>query len=99
VLLYITDEQLRSSVKALNSSNGVDELRYQFITSQVDLLDSPQELQSVKYNLQSDAWGIGVVSAEGQKCDRCWNYSTHVGESTEHPLICERCVAALAGQF
>ena len=99
VLLYITDEQLRSSVKALNSSNGVDDLRYQLITSQVDLLDSPQELQSVKYNLQSDAWGIGVVIAEGQKCDRCWNYSTHVGESTEHPLICERCVAALAGQF
>ena len=99
VLLYITDEQLRSSVKALNSSNGVDELRYQFITSQVDLLESPQELQSVKYNLQSDAWGIGVVNAEGQKCDRCWNYSTHVGESAEHPLICERCVAALAGQF
>ena len=99
VLLYIADEQLRSSVKSLNKSNDVDELRYLFIASQADLLDSPAALQGSQYSLQSDTWGIGVVNAEGQKCDRCWNYSTHVGESAEHPLICERCVAALAGEF
>jgi len=101
ILLYVADEQLRASVKALNPDvgNGVDELRYLFITSQVEMLDTPEKLQGLKYNLQSDAWGIGVVDAEGQKCDRCWNYSTHVGESVEHPSICERCVAALAGKF
>ncbi|MBW4478856.1 MAG: isoleucine--tRNA ligase [Tolypothrix brevis GSE-NOS-MK-07-07A] len=101
ILLYVASEQLRASVKALNPDvgNGVDELRYLFITSQVEVLDTPEALQELKYNLQSDAWGIGVVDAEGQKCDRCWNYSTHVGESTEHPLICDRCVAALAGKF
>ena len=99
VLLYLPNEQLRLSVKSLNSGNGVDELRYLFITSQADLLDSPANLEGLQYSLQSDTWGIGVVNAEGQKCDRCWNYSTHVGESAEHPLICERCVAALAGQF
>ncbi|MBW4688746.1 MAG: isoleucine--tRNA ligase [Komarekiella atlantica HA4396-MV6] len=100
-LLYIADGQLRSSVKALNQAigNGIDELRYLFLTSQVELLDSPDKLEGVKYNLHSDTWGIGVVNAEGEKCDRCWNYSTHVGESAEHPLICERCVAALAGEF
>jgi isoleucyl-tRNA synthetase len=100
ILLYVADEQLRASVKALNPDvgNGVDELRYLFITSQVEMLDTPEKLQGLKYNLQSDAWGIGVVDAEGQKCDRCWNYSTHVGESA-HPSICERCVAALAGKF
>ncbi len=101
ILLYVASEQLRTSVKALNPDvgNGVDELRYLFITSQVEMLDTPEALQGLKYNLQSDAWGIGVVDAEGEKCDRCWNYSTHVGESTEHPLICDRCVAALAGKF
>jgi isoleucyl-tRNA synthetase len=100
VLLYVADEQLRSCVKALNASqNGIDELRYLFITSQVDLLDSPEAVQGLEYKLQSDTWEIGVVNAEGQKCDRCWNYSTHVGEFAEHPLICERCVAALAGKF
>lgn len=100
VLLYVADEQLRSSVETLRtSSNGVDELRYLFITSQVEMVDTPEKLQGLKYSLQTDKWGIGVVNAEGQKCDRCWNYSTHVGENAEHPLICERCVAALAGKF
>jgi isoleucyl-tRNA synthetase len=101
ILLYVADEQLRVAIKSLDTgnSNGVDELRYLFITSQVEIVDAPQKLQGSKYNLQADAWGIGVLEAEGQKCDRCWNYSTHVGENAEHPLICERCVAALAGEF
>lgn len=99
VLLLVTDEKLRTSIKSLNTSNGVDELRYLFITSQVELLDSPEALEGIKYNLQSDTWGIGVVKAEGEKCDRCWNYSTHVGEFPQHPLLCERCVPALAGEF
>ena len=100
VLLYV-NENLRATVTDLNrvNGNGIDELRYLFLTSQVELLDSPEKLQDVKYKLLSDTWGIGVVNADGQKCDRCWNYSTYVGESAEHPLICERCVAALAGEF
>ncbi len=81
------------------STNRVDELRYLFITSQVELLDSPEALEGLKYSFQSDALGIGVVKADGEKCDRCWNYSVHVGESEEHPLLCERCIPALAGQF
>ncbi|MDH6107510.1 isoleucine--tRNA ligase [Anabaenopsis tanganyikae CS-531] len=101
VLLYVKDDQLRSLVKKLDSDNGngIDELRYLFITSQVELLETPEALADLKYNLQSDSWGIGVVDAEGKKCDRCWNYSTHVGESAEHPLLCERCIPALAGEF
>ncbi|MCT7980025.1 isoleucine--tRNA ligase [Laspinema olomoucense] len=79
--------------------NGVDELRYLFITSQVEVLDNPQPLEALKYTAQVNGWGIGVVDAEGEKCDRCWNYSTHVGESEEDPTICDRCVAALAGEF
>ncbi len=99
ILLYIADEQLRSKINSLDSSNEVDKLRYLFIVSQVEMLSSPEKLQGLKYNLQSDSWGIGVVSADGGKCDRCWNYSTHVGESVEHPLLCERCVPALEGRF
>ncbi|ALF56123.1 isoleucyl-tRNA synthase [Nostoc piscinale CENA21] len=101
ILLYVKDEQLRSSVNTLNPEvgNGIDELRYLFLSSQVEMLDSADKLQDVKYNSQSDSWGIGVVNADGEKCDRCWNYSTHVGESQEHPLLCERCVPALAGTF
>jgi isoleucyl-tRNA synthetase len=80
-------------------SNGVDELRYLFICSQVEVLESSEPLQGLKYTLQTDDLGIGVVKADGEKCDRCWNYSVHIGESKEDPTICERCVEALAGTF
>ncbi|HTV58181.1 MAG TPA: isoleucine--tRNA ligase [Verrucomicrobiae bacterium] len=38
---------------------------------------------------------VSVERAHGKKCERCWNYSTHVGENSEYPTICERCTAAL----
>jgi isoleucyl-tRNA synthetase len=38
---------------------------------------------------------VDVRRADGRKCERCWNYSTHVGESAEYPTVCERCLAAL----
>ena len=40
-----------------------------------------------------------AIDFDGQKCDRCWNYSTHVGESAQDPTICDRWVEALAGTF
>ncbi|MDZ8225958.1 isoleucine--tRNA ligase [Nostoc sp. ChiVER01] len=100
-LIHIPHKQLGDAIKAFNpvKGNGIDELRYLLLTSQVELLDSAEGLQGLEYTAQTENWGIGVVKADGEKCDRCWNYSTHVGESAEHPLICERCVAALAGKF
>ena len=100
-LIHIPHKQLGDAIKAFNpvKGNGIDELRYLLLTSQVELFDSAEELQGLKYTTQTEDWTIAVVNAEGQKCDRCWNYSTHVGESAEHPLICDRCVAALAGEF
>jgi isoleucyl-tRNA synthetase len=105
-LLYVADADLRQQLIAMNPTdavapqgNHVDELRYLFLVSQVEILESPAPLAGLKYSSESDALGLGVVDAEGQKCARCWNYSTHVGEHSEHPTICERCVEALAGSF
>jgi isoleucyl-tRNA synthetase len=39
---------------------------------------------------------IKIERADGQKCERCWNYSTHVGENARYPTVCERCTEALA---
>lgn len=102
VTLPISEDISSSATLTASSkpkSNGVDELRYLFITSGVELLDSPAALSGLQHSLQSETLGVGVVKADGEKCDRCWNYSTHVGENPEHPIICERCVAALAGEF
>ncbi|MEO6119207.1 MAG: class I tRNA ligase family protein, partial [Terriglobales bacterium] len=38
---------------------------------------------------------VEVLRADGQKCERCWNYSVHVGENHEYPTVCERCSAAI----
>jgi isoleucyl-tRNA synthetase len=61
-----------------------DDLRYLFIVSQVSLTRTEAGEVSVK-----------VRRADGQKCERCWNYSTRVGESARYSTVCERCVAAL----
>jgi len=61
-----------------------DQLRYVFIVSQVEVTESKDSDLSV-----------AISNAEGQKCERCWNYSTHVGESSKYPTVCERCVVAL----
>jgi isoleucyl-tRNA synthetase len=39
---------------------------------------------------------LGIARADGAKCERCWNYSTRVGESADYPTVCERCIAALS---
>jgi isoleucyl-tRNA synthetase len=104
VLLYVSDESLRKRLESLNpsdslSGNRVDELRYFFLASQVELVKSAEAITQANYKSESAIASIGIVKAEGQKCDRCWNYSTHVGEFPEDPTICERCNAALVGKF
>ncbi len=64
-----------------------DQLRYIFIVSQVAL---------AKTDASDAAVGVKVERAEGEKCERCWNYSARVGESARYPTACERCIEALA---
>jgi len=42
--------------------------------------------------------GIMVGKAPGQKCQRCWNYSTYVGTSASHPEFCKRCEDVVKGR-
>ena len=37
-----------------------------------------------------------TLVADGTKCERCWNYSVHVGEDRRWPQVCERCSDALS---
>ncbi|HVH70581.1 MAG TPA: zinc finger domain-containing protein, partial [Candidatus Dormibacteraeota bacterium] len=60
-------------------------LRYLFLVSQVEVRDGAG----------ADS-RITVERADGKKCQRCWNYSTRVGENSRYPTVCERCSEALA---
>lgn len=59
-----------------------EQLRYIFIVSQVEVREG-------------EKLGVHIQRADGNKCERCWNYSTRVGEFDEYPTVCERCSAAL----
>ena len=64
-----------------------------FIVSQVELINAG----SGEFKAESvPSLEVTVQRAEGKKCDRCWNYSTHVGENPRYPVICERCSEAIA---
>jgi isoleucyl-tRNA synthetase len=104
VLLYLADADFKQELEAFNlgdslSGNLVDELRYFFLASQVELVDSKASIETANYTGESELVSVGIVKADGQKCDRCWNYSTHVGEFKDDPTICERCNSALKGEF
>jgi len=64
-----------------------------FIVSQVELLSagSGEFRSEVVPGLE-----VSVQRADGKKCDRCWNYSVHVGENLRYPTVCERCSQAIA---
>jgi isoleucyl-tRNA synthetase len=102
VLLYIEDKEWRNKLSSFNVSdslqgNCVDELRYFLLASQVELVDSTDAITQAQY--KSETGHIAVVKADGEKCDRCWNYSIHVGEFKDDPTICDRCDRALVGEF
>jgi isoleucyl-tRNA synthetase len=71
------------------ASRYSDHLRELFIVSGVELRPEAAE------NGSAAAAKVKVKVAAGRKCERCWNYSVHVGENAEYPGICERCTRAL----
>jgi len=63
------------------------QLRYLFIVSAVTLVQGSGN--------GSGGVHVEVKKADGLKCERCWNYSTRVGEDKNYPTVCERCSAVL----
>ncbi|AMV71142.1 isoleucine--tRNA ligase [Desulfuromonas carbonis] len=62
------------------------------IVSQAELVD---ELPDGGAGEEVAGLRIKVEKAQGEKCERCWNYATTIGESDQHPTVCHRCREAL----
>jgi len=65
-----------------------DDLHFLFITSQVSfgpVGDKAFRSEAVP------GLSVEVHRADGEKCERCWNYTTDVGVDAEWPSICTRC--------
>ena len=56
-----------------------------FITSGVELRQEPS----------AEAMQIEVKPASSKKCERCWIFSSTVGENQDHPTICSRCAGVV----
>ena len=55
-----------------------DELKAVFIVSQMELKEGAE-------------LDISVVKAEGEKCERCWQYATGMKKEGPFPNVCSRC--------
>ena len=64
-----------------------NDLRYFFIVSAVEIKKGAGNGDA--------AVVVQVGKAPGLKCERCWNFSTHVGEDNTYPTVCERCSVVL----
>ncbi len=60
------------------------------IVSQVVIVYEMENPTYESKNLEN--FSVLILPAEGQKCERCWNYTITVGKNETHPLLCERCV-------
>ncbi|MBV9295426.1 MAG: hypothetical protein JO145_07610, partial [Acidobacteriaceae bacterium] len=38
---------------------------------------------------------VHVERARGDKCERCWKYTTDVGRDTDFPTVCASCATVL----
>ena len=74
------------NAKVVISAEGAD---YDFLKENEELLMTVFIVSGLEI-VQGTA-DIKVEVADGEKCERCWMYSTTVGEDKENPTICHRC--------
>ena len=75
-------------------SDYAEDLRSVMIVSKVNLVGS-EPLMGAYESEEIKSLYIRVEAAAAQKCERCWVRANSIGDDSEHPKICHRCVDAL----
>jgi isoleucyl-tRNA synthetase len=92
-------KSIGSALEAVVVLNAAEPLYSTLVDRETDLrallIVSGVEVIRAESTNGASAVHVEVRRAPGEKCERCWNYSTHVGEYTQFPTVCERCSAAL----
>ncbi len=65
-----------------------------FIVSQVTIGESSGDIV-----IERDDIKVGVKFADGKKCERCWMYSTSVGNNEKGLQVCDRCYKVIGGSY
>jgi len=66
-----------------------------FIVSSADLKDISGAPEAAYKSSEINGLVIQIEKADGNKCQRCWNWSSSVGAHKDHPELCERCCRVL----
>ena len=75
------------------------ELRFVLITSEAILQKAetqPENTIAAEGDGVSNVW-LSVEASSAEKCVRCWHQRQDVGENSDHPELCGRCVENVAG--
>ena len=72
-----------------------EEMRSLLIVSQVNIVADDAILTAYESS-EISGLKVGVTKSSGQKCGRCWIYSSSVGSDAGHPEICDRCLASIS---
>ena len=82
------------SKEILNMLNAFgNELAVMFITSQVEVVNGKATENA--YSEEGSQISVEVLKADGEKCDRCWMYTTD-GEAVGEAHLCARCKSIVA---
>jgi isoleucyl-tRNA synthetase len=63
------------------------------IVSAVNISNTPLDISNKGEIF--DKLFINVSVSKSNKCDRCWNYRTEVGQITKYPTLCNRCAEVI----
>lgn len=74
-----------------------DELRFVLLTSAAHVAPLAHATVDAQATALLQGLKIAVSIAEGEKCPRCWHYTTEIDLVGEHTDICGRCVSNVAG--
>ena len=74
-----------------------EELRFVLLTSGAQVADYALAGEEAQQSDVLKGLKIALHKAEGEKCPRCWHYTTDVGQNAEHAEVCGRCVTNIAG--
>ncbi|WP_336821666.1 class I tRNA ligase family protein, partial [Cedecea sp. VD19] len=91
VTLY-ADAELAARLNSLS-----DELRFVLLTSGAAVADYAQASEDAQQSEILKGLKVALRKADGEKCPRCWHYTTDIGQVAEHAEICGRCVSNVAG--
>ena len=91
VTLY-ADAELAAKLNSLG-----EELRFVLLTSGATVADYAAADDAAQQSELLKGLKVTLQKAEGDKCPRCWHYTTDVGQNDAHAEVCGRCATNVAG--